>query len=840
MDFFCAIDKFDVYETREETRINVLGWSLGDGGEVVSLAVLVNGVKVPCKVNKVPRFDAFRLIDENRQKRGENPFSASQREEMTSGAGFVLSAVYHGKIKRLALLAKYGNHEQKIWEVNTSYVVRHTHKSDILFSSESIACKEEKGEYKLVGWYATKKEADTTLEVRDSKGHIVKAEITQEVSDNMLSKVLLMQDEEMYGYVVKFVGEKKEKYTFYIRNEEGLIRLPIVITKINPYLEKSKQILININRKNIKKFFRTIQKDGIQEAIRKVKRLTMRDTYYDTWFKTHRITQAELDKQTTATLPYTPTFSLLVPTYNTPEKFLVEMIETVRTQSYPHWQLCVADGSSSTHPARKLLEKYAREDERITLTFLDKNYGISGNTNAALKLATGDYIILYDHDDFLEKNALFEVASVLNKKQYDIVYTDEDKFNTKANRFEDPNLKPDFSIDLLRSHNYITHLLAIKKCIMDEIHGFDSAFDGSQDYDLILRAIEKTSPENIYHLPKILYHWRMHAGSTADDPESKMYCYEAGKKALEEHLKRCHLQGTVKMLPKPYYGLYQVSYVPVSNPKVSIVIPNYEQLPVLKRCIDSLFKVNTYQNFEIIIVENNSKSKELFDYYDTLQKQHANVKVVVWEGKEFNFSSINNYGVTFTTGELILFLNNDTEVIEATSIAQMVGMFEREEVGVVGAKLLYPNNTVQHAGVVIGFGGTAGHVFHAIDKDDTGFMMRNLINVNYSAVTGACLMTRKQLFLQANMFDEALAVAFNDIDLCLNIRKLNKLVVFNAFSLWYHYESISRGYETSPEKKARFEKESQLFRKKHQDILTGGDPYYNANFDVGYTPFELH
>ena len=294
------------------------------------------------------------------------------------------------------------------------------------------------------------------------------------------------------------------------------------------------------------------------------------------------------------------------------------------------------------------------------------------------------------------------------------------------------------------------------------------------------------------------------------------------------------------MLGKPYYGLYHVKYETAGNPLVSIVIPNYENRDVLKRCIDSLFNINNYSNFEVIIVENNSKSEEIFAYYKELESEHSNVHVVTWEGKEFNYSAINNYGVQYTKGDYLLFLNNDTEVIAPDAISEMLGCCMREEVGIVGAKLLYEDDTVQHAGVVVGFGGAAGHVFSRIGKNDAGFMMRPLINCNYSAVTAACMMTKKSLFNKVNGFDEELKVAFNDIDFCLKVRDLNKLVVYNAFSLWHHYESISRGYETSPEKSARFEKEIKLFQARWQKILVEGDPYYNANFDVSYSPFELH
>lgn len=451
-------------------------------------------------------------------------------------------------------------------------------------------------------------------------------------------------------------------------------------------------------------------------------------------------------------------------------------------------------------------------------------------------MATGDYVGLFDHDDLLTPDALYEIVLALQNEKYDIIYTDEDKLNNKTKTLVDPNFKPDFSIDLFRSHNYITHFFVVSTDIIKGVGGFRSEFDGSQDYDLMFRCIEKA--KGIYHVPKILYHWRMHASSTAENPESKMYCYDAGKRAIEEHYKRIGIKAKVEMMPKPLWGMYHTIYETPNNPLVSIIIPNMEHKDVLKTCIDSLLNVNTYKNIEIIIVENNSKSNEIFEYYNELEQMNDNIKVVKWD-KEFNYSAINNYGVTFAKGNYLLFLNNDTEVIEPNAISEMLGCCMRDEVGIVGAKLLYEDDTVQHAGVVIGFGGFAGHVFTGIKKDDYGYMVRARINCNYSAVTAACMMVKKECFDKVGGFDIKFKVACNDIDFCLRVRELNKLVVYNAFALWHHYESKSRGYEDSPEKIKRFESEVALFQERWIDILTNGDPYYNSNFKIEYGPFNL-
>jgi GT2 family glycosyltransferase len=428
------------------------------------------------------------------------------------------------------------------------------------------------------------------------------------------------------------------------------------------------------------------------------------------------------------------------------------------------------------------------------------------------------------------------VVKAINENGAEVIYTDEDKFSMKTKRYEYPHFKTDYAPDLLCSHNYITHLFVVKTSIMKEVGGFRSYYDGAQDYDMILRCTEKT--DRIYHIPRILYHWRMHANSTAADPSSKMYCYVAGQRAIADHLKRIGIEDARVEMLQTYYGYYHAIYEVKDKPLVSIIIPNKDGRETLERCIRSLYRINAYKNIEIIVVENNSTSKDIFTYYHQLQAEHDNIQIVTWPGKTFNYSAINNYGVTFARGDYLLFLNNDTEMINPDSITEMVGHAERAWTGAVGAKLLYEDDSIQHAGLIIGLGGVANSPFLHVNKMAAGYMMRDLINVNYSAVTAACMMVRKSLFEEAGGFDEDLAVAFNDVDFCLKLRKLGKYNVFNAFSLWHHYESVSRGYEDTPEKKARLQKETDLIKEKWPDIFRNGDPYYNPSFDT-VKAFEL-
>lgn len=654
------------------------------------------------------------------------------------------------------------------------------------------------------------------------------------IDDSILSK------DQMYGFVLSFIKEEGKEYSIELKNGNNIKSLPL--TSFFSERNETKKLSIGtalkrISPKMIKRFFEYLKENGIKETVYKILFGMQKEFDYDAWFRRNRILDEELERQKKIVFSYAPKISILVPTFNTPKDLLIEMIESVRNQSYTNWQLCIADGSNQEE-TKNIIKEYVSKDNRITVSWLDKNYGISGNTNKALELADGEYTALFDHDDVLELNALYEVVSSLQDVHHDIVYTDEDKLNGKTLQYEDPNFKSDYNEDLLLSHNYITHFFVVKTNILREVGGFNSEYDGAQDYDVILKCVEKT--DDIHHIAKILYHWRMHEGSTALNPESKMYCYIAGEKAIQHHLDRIGVKAKVEMRKKPYWGLYHVGYLLDEDPLVSIVIPNYEHEDVLKTCIDSLYNVNTYKNFEIIIVENNSKKKSTFDYYEQVQADHENVKVVTWEGTEFNFSAINNFGAKYAKGQYLLFLNNDTKVIAPEAIREMIGTCSRNNVGIVGAKLLYQDNTIQHAGVVIGFMGYARHIMNNIEGlKDPGYMMRAQVNCDYSAVTAACMMTKKSLFEELHGFDESFKVACNDIDYCLRVRKKNYLVLFNSFAKFYHFESKSRGYENSLEKVNRFNREVEIWQNRWKDILVNGDPYYNVNFKIENEPFEL-
>lgn len=597
-------------------------------------------------------------------------------------------------------------------------------------------------------------------------------------------------------------------------------RLGHMLKKLTPY--------------NLQKGFRYLKHFGPKEfLVRLSERLEPEEVPYDSWYSQYRITQQELEKQKMRKWSRNVQISIVVPVYKTPIPFLKQMIDSVINQSYGNWELCIANASPKEQELHEVLDAYSKKDSRIRVLDLDSNEGIAQNTNAALTMAAGDYIGLLDHDDLLAPNALYEVASALEQdSDIEVIYTDEDKVTTDLSEHFQPNLKPDFNLDLLRSNNYICHFFLVKTSIVHSIGGFRQEYNGAQDYDFIFRSIR--GAKKVHHIPEILYHWRVHKASTADNPASKMYAFEAGRKAIEEDIRQSGDFGEVTL--KKDLGFYQVRYQLQGEPLISIIIPNKDEKKSLEKCMKSIRK-SSYHNYEIIIVENNSTTEEIKAYYDELQKDER-VQVVVWE-KEFNYSAINNFGASFAKGEYLLFLNNDVEVITGDWLEQMASNCQRKEVGIVGVKLYYPDNTIQHAGTVIGIGGIAGHMFVNMPRSRSGYMHKASLQMNYSAVTAACMMMKKSVFEEVSGFEEKLSVAFNDVDLCLRCNQAGYLVVYDPYVELYHYESKSRGTEDNPDKVRRFQSEIEFMRTRWEDLLKKGDPYYNKNLSLSKWNYSL-
>ena len=540
-------------------------------------------------------------------------------------------------------------------------------------------------------------------------------------------------------------------------------------------------------------------------------------------------TPEELEAQKQARFPRKVLFSVVVPLYNTPIGFLKEMIRSVQGQTYAGWELCLADGSDEEHgEVGEICRDLAQKDGRIRYRKLEKNLGISGNSNAALEMAQGDYVALFDHDDLLHPAALYEVMTAICVQEADFIYTDEAHFHKTPEDAYLPHFKPDFAPDNLRANNYICHLTVFRRSLLEKTGCFDPACDGSQDHDLVLRLTEQA--RHIVHIPKILYYWRAHTGSVAQSVAVKPYVIEAGIRAVQKQLQRLGFPGTVTPV-RPGFTIYRVRYDLMAQPLVSILIPNYEHQKDLERCLTSLYERTSYPNFEVVIVENNSQSPDLFAYYERLKTEHDNLRVITWEGR-FNYSAVNNYGVTFCRGEHILLLNNDTEVIAPAWIEEMLMFAQRPDVGAVGAKLYYPNGTVQHGGVGVGIGGVAGHLHLYADADEGGYRDRLLYAQDLSAVTAACMMVKRSVWAQVGGLEEGYALAFNDVDLCMKIRKAGYLIVWTPFAELYHYESRSRGMEDTPQKQRRFAQEVALFQERWARELAAGDPYLNPHLDL--------
>lgn len=586
---------------------------------------------------------------------------------------------------------------------------------------------------------------------------------------------------------------------------------------------------------NIKKGILYLRHFGIQGfAVKLTERLDEGDVDYQEWLKERELTEEERKRQRERNWDQPITISLAVPLYRTPEEYLRQMIESVLAQTYPHWELCIADGSQDGGECQRVVEEYAGKDGRIRYQMLEKNLGISGNTNAAMQMAKGEFLALFDHDDLLAENALYEVALAVERQpEADVIYTDEDKVTSDLKEYFQPHFKPDFAPDLLCSNNYICHLLTVRTQLAKQVGGMRQEFDGAQDHDFIFRCTEQA--RRVVHIPKILYHWRIHKGSTADNPMGKQYAVQAGKRAVEAHLKRMELSGTVE--PLKDLGFYRVTYQVQGSPLISIVIPNKDEKEMLERCLDSIRTLSTYENYEILIVENNSVTEEIRDYYKSLEKQ-TNIRVIEWD-RPFNYSAINNFGISQARGDYIICLNNDITVISPDWMQKLLANCQRPQVGVTGARLYFPDNTIQHAGIALGIGGVAGSLFVGMDRRRTGYMHKAVIQQNLSAVTAACMMFRKEIWEKAGGFTEELAVAFNDVDLCLKIRELGYLVVYNPDVEMYHYESRTRGPEDTEEKRRRFQREIEYMRTHWIKYLKGGDPYYNCNLSLKQWDYSI-
>lgn len=578
------------------------------------------------------------------------------------------------------------------------------------------------------------------------------------------------------------------------------------------------------------------QQFGLKQTVRRaIEKLGGKEVRtYEAFRRRYFPDKKELNRQRKEQFVYEPLFSIVVPLYKTPLPYLEDLIWSIQAQTYEKWKLYLSDGSGKESSLKEVLRNYARKEKRIHIIENDCRLNISDNTNRALEQVDGGYVVFVDHDDTLAPDALYECVKVLNREpDVEVIYTDSDKLSENGKRYSEPCFKPDFNMELLRCQNYICHLTVIQKRFLDKVGYLNSDYSGVQDYDHILRCVERTN--RIVHIPKILYHWRMCPGSVAVDTDNKPYTYELFQKILREHYDRMGIQAEVKaVFPGVVRTVYQLPYEPL----VSVIIANKDHREDLMRCVELLEQESEYKNLEILIVENNSVSEEIVTYYDQVQRQYDNVRVLRYE-KEFNYADIQNYAAVRAKGDHLLLLNNDTWLERPESIREMLGYCMRDDVGIVGAKLLYPDDTIQHAGVIVGLGGVADHAFVGMDREDPGYCCRAICAQEYSAVTAACLMVKKTVFMEVGGMDTELKIAFNDVDFCLRVKEAGYKIIYNPFSIWYHDESKTRGAEDTPEKIERFRGEIEYFQRRWANFLYWGDPSYNPNLALDRHDFSL-
>lgn len=689
--------------------------------------------------------------------------------------------------------------------------------------------KTENNQLAITGWYVSHE--PVKFLVLDGSKKPIEYQLDLQNRSDVQREFPEALPEEAKGFELKFPGEADSYSSLSLHLDSGLRNFA---KKIHVKRELSDRVRPG---HYVKIGLEYLERNGFKAFLHRIYQKTTRQDKieYAAWIKKYGVTEQELKEQRLEKFTNGPLFSIVVPLYKTKEELLREMIRSVQEQTYKNWELCLSDGSGKDSPLTEILNRYANQDSRIKPIHNQEQLQISENTNRALDAASGDYVVFADHDDLLSPDALYECVSAIQKKpETEVLYSDEDKVDLSGKKYFQPHFKSDFNMDLLCSMNYISHLFVIKRELMERIGRLRAEFDGAQDYDFILRCIEQTS--HIHHISKVLYHWRAHMDSTAENPESKKYAFEAGRRAVQAHYDRLGINARVEQ--GEYPGLYRSYYEIENAPLVSIVIPNKDHINDLKNCIRSIEEKSSYKNYEYIIVENNSTEQETFDYYKQLEAENPKVHVVYYKGK-FNYSAINNFGASKAAGAYFLLLNNDTEIINEDCIKELLGYCTREEVGAVGARLYYGDDIIQHAGVVVGFGGIAGHAFIGSSRFENGYFSRIICAQDYSAVTAACMMLKRTVFEAVGGLSEELEVAFNDIDLCMKIRAEGKLIVYNPYAELYHYESKSRGQENTQEKVERFNQEMAHFIEKWPVIMKEGDPYYNQNLTLDKADFSL-
>lgn len=696
-------------------------------------------------------------------------------------------------------------------------------KKEIAVFIDKITRERATGDLLIVGW-AVDEVTKEIPHIKVDKENVI-AEVTNVVRLD-INHLYNLDVKTPSGFSIRLSGRLKGRAILDFQTKKYQNGIAVKLNSRYPYddgletgWEKKKRLL--------KKGINYARTHGVKKAIRRVKlELKPGSIDYAEWITRHENIDLKSQQEQSKKFDYRPLISIAMPVYNVEIKWLEECIDSVINQTYDNWELCISDDASTDPKIKKCLEAYEKKEPRIKVVFRKENGHISLATNSALEIATGEFIALLDNDDELPPHALFEVVKVLNERpELDVIYSDEDKIDAEGNRF-DPHFKADWSPDTLMGNNYISHLGVYRSSIVKSLGGFRKGYEGSQDYDLVLRVTEQIPEDHIYHIDKVLYHWRTIPGSTASSGEAKSYIYDSGVKALTDALNRRGIKGTVR--PGLISGFYEVTYEVLQEELVSVIIPTKNGYDDLKLCVDSIIEKTSYPNYEIIIADNGSTDPKMQELFAEYKKQLDERFIVELIDIPFNYSRINNLAAEKASGKYLLFLNNDTEVIEPNWMTTMVSYAQFDRIGCVGAKLYYPDDTTQHAGVLVGIGGVAGHALNNYDRTHCGYFGRLVIDVNYLAVTAACMMVKAADFKAVNGFDETLEVAFNDVDLCLKIYELGRYNVYAHQVELYHFESKSRGYEDTPAKQKRFAGEIKKMQDKWPAYIAH-DPFYNDN-----------
>lgn len=735
-----------------------------------------------------------------------------------------------GQLKYLEAAAFYGEKKEVFARFDAPEIRKTIADSTIIYEVDVLQLLET--ELVVQGWFIDQQGADHIVVV-DEKGSEIPCELYRTVREDARVKYAdYVEKNHPIGFTVKV--KKDDIHTVKVRVcfKSRLVRREYVVDmkELERQATTSGRLYNALRPAKFSENMAYIKEHDFTSFVDHVKKSVFQEySNYSLWVKKHRPDKEEIKKQKAASFALNPKISIVIPLYHTPIKYLKQILDSICEQTYTNWELCLADGSQKDE-VETYIRRHYKKEPRVKYQRLTENKGISENTNAAVAMATGDYIMLSDHDDIVEQGALYEIVKAINENPaLDILYTDEDKITMDGKCYFEPNFKPDFNPFMMESNNYICHIFVVRASIMEKIGGFREEFDGAQDYDLILRCWEETTEDKICHIPKVLYHWRSHPNSTATNPESKRYAYEAGAKALDEHFKRRGIAARAEITPN--LGIYRVYREVQGAPLVSVIIPNKDHTEDLEKCLSSVTEKTTYENYEILVVENNSTEPETFVYYREMERRYPKCRLLTWK-REFNYAAINNYAVKEAKGEYLLFLNNDVELISENWIQEMLSICQLPKVGIVGAKLYFPDETIQHAGVIIGLGGVAGHIFSGVSRYEPSYVGRAIIPQNLSAVTAACMLMKRSVFEEVEGFDEEFRVAFNDVDLCMKTTNAGYQVVFTPYAELYHYESKSRGMENTGEKQSRFYGEVYRFENKWPDILKKGDPYYNINLSL--------